>query len=283
MYRLRFMCRSLSCRCTCSGIIYIIKPLGPLIYHQWSFFVDKISFTYILILIIVFIINSINILNTGGINLNTYNQSEEQLYRISDAAYILNLKSHVIRNWENELELDTPRSTSGYRYYTKSELDKLISIKKLKEHGFSLKQIKLLLPNLEALGKADDTTLTTLRKRMNSTEIANNSATPSAQNQPKISSAEFVAVMKDIITEAISDNIDAISREISSQISDSLTKEMNYQLIQHENIINDRLKAFEGKFSNGRAISGKPKIKKENHFGLCSRFAKRVSSDCHLS
>ena len=42
----------------------------------------------------------------------------ERIYMISDAANIVNVESHVLRYWEEELELQIPRNEMGHRYYT---------------------------------------------------------------------------------------------------------------------------------------------------------------------
>ena len=49
-------------------------------------------------------------------------------YMISDAANMMQVESHVLRYWEEELELDVPRNEMGHRYYTEeicSSLDRL--------------------------------------------------------------------------------------------------------------------------------------------------------------
>lgn len=227
---------------------------------------------------------------TNYINNQFDSQLDEQLYRISDVSSILNLKSHVIRNWESELDIETPRSDSGHRYYTQAEIDTFICVKKLKEHGFSLKQIKLLLPNINELSSADDETLDKLRNKLNSCRIAKSVSTPETSFSPaapKINTEELSNIMRDIITDALLENMTAITKEIGNNVSEIVAKELNYQLIQHENIINDRLNALEGKLTNGHKKMKSKKIKEShaqsNHLPLCSRFAKRVSSDCHLS
>ena len=42
-------------------------------------------------------------------------------YMISDAAGLVNVESHVLRYWEEELELDIPRNELGHRYYTQAD------------------------------------------------------------------------------------------------------------------------------------------------------------------
>ena len=47
---------------------------------------------------------------------------EKVRYMISDAANIVHVESHVLRYWEDELELNIPRNEMGHRYYTKENI-----------------------------------------------------------------------------------------------------------------------------------------------------------------
>ena len=59
-------------------------------------------------------------------------------YMISDAAGLVNVESHVLRYWEEELELDIPRNELGHRYYTQENIREFQQIKELKEKGYQL-------------------------------------------------------------------------------------------------------------------------------------------------
>ena len=48
---------------------------------------------------------------------------EKVRYMISDAAGLVNVEAHVLRYWEEELELDIPRNELGHRYYTKENIE----------------------------------------------------------------------------------------------------------------------------------------------------------------
>ena len=50
---------------------------------------------------------------------------DKQRYMISDAAALVNVESHVLRYWEEELELTVPRNEMGHRYYTKENIEQL--------------------------------------------------------------------------------------------------------------------------------------------------------------
>ena len=63
-------------------------------------------------------------------------------YLISDASKKVDVESHVLRYWEDELELDVPRNDMGHRYYTEYHIRLFRQIKELKEKGYQLKAIK---------------------------------------------------------------------------------------------------------------------------------------------
>ena len=66
-------------------------------------------------------------------------------YLISDASRQVDVESHVLRYWEEELELDIPRNDMGHRYYTEYHIRLFRQIKDLKEKGYQLKAIKSAL------------------------------------------------------------------------------------------------------------------------------------------
>ncbi len=74
---------------------------------------------------------------------------EEKRYFISDAAREAQVEPHVLRYWEEELELPIQRTELGHRYYTEKDIQTFQNIKELKERGFQLKAIKVLIPEIK--------------------------------------------------------------------------------------------------------------------------------------
>lgn len=72
---------------------------------------------------------------------------EKVRYMISDAATMAGVESHVLRYWEDELELTIPRNEMGHRYYTRENIQEFQRIKELKEQGYQLKAIRMILHN----------------------------------------------------------------------------------------------------------------------------------------
>ena len=54
---------------------------------------------------------------------------KENKYTISEAARLLSVENHVLRYWEEELELKIPRNELGHRYYREEEIQLLHCIK----------------------------------------------------------------------------------------------------------------------------------------------------------
>lgn len=75
-------------------------------------------------------------------------RTEGKRYMISDAAKLVDVESHVLRYWEEELDIEIPRNEMGHRYYTDYYINAFKKIKELKDQGFLLKAIKIALPEI---------------------------------------------------------------------------------------------------------------------------------------
>ena len=68
----------------------------------------------------------------------------EVRYMISEASKRVNVETHVLRHWEDELGLEIGRTEMGHRYYTEENVRLFNCIKELKEQGMLLKELKEL-------------------------------------------------------------------------------------------------------------------------------------------
>ena len=69
----------------------------------------------------------------------------EVRFMISEAAKQVHVESHVLRYWEEELELVIGRTEMGHRYYTEDDIQLFCCIKKLKDAGMLLKDLNPLI------------------------------------------------------------------------------------------------------------------------------------------
>lgn len=74
---------------------------------------------------------------------------QNTIYYISEAAKLVQVETHVLRYWEEELQLPIKRNEMGHRYYTGKDIRQLQEIKVLKEQGLQLKAIRTILPKTE--------------------------------------------------------------------------------------------------------------------------------------
>lgn len=77
----------------------------------------------------------------------------EVRFMISEAAKQVQVESHVLRYWEEELNLKIGRTEMGHRYYTEDDIQLFRCIKKLKNEGMLLRDLKPLIPELRATRK----------------------------------------------------------------------------------------------------------------------------------
>ena len=65
---------------------------------------------------------------------------EKTIYYISEAAKKVQVENHVLRYWEEELQLPIKRNEMGHRCYTEQDIRQLKEIKQLKEKQRRLEQ-----------------------------------------------------------------------------------------------------------------------------------------------
>ncbi len=79
-----------------------------------------------------------------------------EYYMISDAAKEVHVENHVLRYWEEELQLPIHRNESGHRIYTAKDVECFKQIKSMKEKGLQLKAIHTLLDKKTGDGSVID-------------------------------------------------------------------------------------------------------------------------------
>jgi len=94
----------------------------------------------------------------------------EKIYQVSEAAEELETEVYTLRYWENQLGLEVPRNAAGHRYYEETQLVMFRNVKRLKEAGFGLRQIKAMGERMTAVASLSDEKLQELRERINGME-----------------------------------------------------------------------------------------------------------------
>lgn len=162
----------------------------------------------------------------------------ETHYLISDAAKKVDAPSHVLRYWEEELEMNIPRNEMGHRYYTDLHIRLFKQVKELKEKGYQLRAIKAALSrSLESDGEVvvptevlEEDVVAALKEcaekeceqmeKMDDREITSLMAREKAE--------QFRNLMVQMIGQAIEENNEKLSQDISKMVNDRVLKELDY-------------------------------------------------------
>ena len=80
---------------------------------------------------------------------------QETVYSVSEAVKLLEIQSHVLRYWEEEMKLPIQRNEMGHRYYTRYDIQVFLSIKELKKKEYSLREIGKLMPLFIMIGRTE--------------------------------------------------------------------------------------------------------------------------------
>lgn len=128
---------------------------------------------------------------------------KEKIYLISDASRKVQVESHVLRYWEEELRLPVKRNELGHRYYTEEDIMEFQEIKKLKEQGLQLKAIRMILRNgkLTMLPDADGLTPEDMRRMAEGTFFAEQERGKTTQEREQTTQEQGETEQSDVMPE----------------------------------------------------------------------------------
>lgn len=170
---------------------------------------------------------------------------EETRYMISDACRQLDMEPHVLRYWEEELQLDITRNEQGYRCYTQTQLLMFQRIKILRENGYQLKAIRLVVPRLAWLDDDEFDFIAALSEEMNrrAAELPDTMPsifpTPAANTElaRQLRFEQFEELISDQLNAALDRHAQKLTAAICTHLSSHLIKEMNYRFrLQEEEL-----------------------------------------------
>lgn len=155
-------------------------------------------------------------------------------YLISDASKKVDVESHVLRYWEDELELAIPRNEMGHRYYTEAHIRLFQQIKELKEKGYQLKAIKTALDKIMEDGKdpviPDELLEESVTRALKESAVVTDSGDGETGLAEVHSAAQviiaqekmeqFQEIMNHIIGRALEVNNEQLSQDVSSIVND---------------------------------------------------------------
>ena len=162
-------------------------------------------------------------------------------YMISEAAKRVNVETHVLRYWEEELSLSIGRTEMGHRYYTEDDIQLFCCIKELKEQGIQLKELKGLIPDM--LRTRDKLKL---QKEPKEEPTVSNSVSEEQPDMASNASLEKIQLqIEEIFQHAMLENNKILEESVSQSISQAIIKEMNYLFQAQDRQEEDRYKKLD--------------------------------------
>ena len=139
----------------------------------------------------------------------------EKQYKISEMTRLINVEAHVLRYWEEELQLPIKRNDLGHRYYTEDDKELFLRVKQLKEKGIQLKGIRsiLELPQGESVIHVE------------LPQVSSKQSLSFATENKEEKSYRLQMLLKGLIQEAVEES----NEKLAEDIKECLVKELDYQ------------------------------------------------------
>ena len=157
---------------------------------------------------------------------------------ISEAAKQVQVETHVLRYWEEELQLPIKRNEMGHRYYTMEDVNQFKEIKLLKEQGLQLKAIRTILRKSgqgsnvsmdklvadsvldETMAEAEEKAMDYMIGRKQKYIV---SLSDEASREEKANRLQY------LLQHMMVETVKSANQELGEQIKESILKELDYQ------------------------------------------------------
>lgn len=165
---------------------------------------------------------------------------QQTRFQIKEAAKLVEVESHVLRYWEEELELTIRRNDQGHRYYTKEDISTFQFVKDMKKQGYQLRAIKKIIAEKMAMGEeikeVDEIEEVSEKQEIN---IIDNEIDENGHAHFSViarSGKEDKAIkLQRLLQQIISDAVKEHDEKLCEDIKESVVKELDYQFrIQEE-------------------------------------------------
>ncbi len=177
----------------------------------------------------------------------------QEMLLISEAAKQVEVETHVLRYWEEELQLPIKRNNMGHRYYTGEDVKRFREIKALKEEGLQLKAIRSKKDNLPGMDKKagapenDSADAAQDGTSLSEEEAQELSAEEKAMDyligrrqkyivslSEKESREEKANRLQYLLQHMIAESVKNANKELCTEIKESILKELDYQFRARE-------------------------------------------------
>ena len=159
-------------------------------------------------------------------------------YQITDAAKRVDVESHVLRYWEEELELPIERNKQGHRLYTEEDLNRFLYIKELKKEGLQLRAIRAKVHpgTLKSEERADLHVVGATEPAAASMPISiiSSGVSPAEEHMREEKATKLCMMLQQMVGQAVRKENQTMMSELKRSVADTVSKEMNYQFRMQE-------------------------------------------------
>ena len=167
---------------------------------------------------------------------------EDTIYYISEASKKVQVEPHVLRYWEEELQLGIKRNEMGHRCYTQKDIETFSRIKLLKEQGLQLKAIRLVLQgdNGSLEEKVEDMVMKKAKKYMVTMSKGKETVVEMPREdlqeyeEPEDEKTKKAARLQYLLQHMVTEAVKNANQEMCTEIKESILKELDYQFRQQE-------------------------------------------------
>ncbi len=178
---------------------------------------------------------------------------------IKEAAKLLGVETHVLRYWEDELELVIKRNSMGHRYYDERDIKMFKGVMELKERGMSLKDIRTKILQKKRNSDVDESDIHKNIKEKNIHRVEERTDVEDVAEEEQISLgqkqatsleekqstnddykvvdfkvAQMQAVMNKIVANALRENKEIITTSIKSEITEDVMRQFDTVMREKE-------------------------------------------------
>ena len=151
-------------------------------------------------------------------------------YMISEAAKRVDVEAHVLRYWEEELDIPIERTAMGHRYYTEENVRLFQCIKELKTQGLMLKELKEILPEIL---KAKQELQEREKRQENTNKNAKQEISMNARDEVLVGvlderAEQIQQLFGKVVRDAMNENNEILEEVLSRAVSEKVMKEMDY-------------------------------------------------------
>lgn len=154
-------------------------------------------------------------------------------YMISEAAKRVNVETHVLRYWEEELELPIGRTEMGHRYYTEENIQLFRCIKELKEQGMLLKDLKDFIPDMLRLKESK------MKKELQEIPVSKPEVIPDSKLE------QVQLLIGQVLQNIVAENNKVLEDTVTKVINEKIIREMDFMLQAKERHEEERFRKLD--------------------------------------